>query len=84
MNAALHSFDATLRRMSKKSAHELEQLYTDVMQIYRTIEALQRPIQYWDDVLVFFTAQRLDSESIEAWENLAGVSTEDSYLEAVL
>lgn len=73
VNAALHSL-VTLKRMTKESAQEMEQLYTNIMQIYRTLETLQRPINTWDDFLVFITVQRLDSESVKAWEHHLGSS----------
>ncbi|XP_011859112.1 PREDICTED: uncharacterized protein LOC105556623 [Vollenhovia emeryi] len=73
VNAALHSL-VSLKRMSKESAGEMEQLYTNIMQIYRTLETLDRPVQHWDDVLVFTAVQRLDSESVKAWEHHLGSS----------
>ena len=45
VNAALQSL-LSIKRMTKESAVELERLYTNVMQIYRTLESLQRPIAY--------------------------------------
>lgn len=62
--------------MTKESASELKQLYTNVMQIYRTLETLQRPVDKWDDFLVFITVQRLDCESVKAWQNKLGSSKE--------
>ena len=62
--------------MNKESAEEIEQLYTNVMQIYRTLETLQRPVHHWDDFLVFISVQRLDAESVKAWENHLGSSKE--------
>lgn len=75
VNAALHSL-VTLKRMTKESANEMEQLYTSIMQIYRTLETLQRPVDTWDDILVFIAVQRLDSESVKAWEHHLGPSKE--------
>lgn len=43
VNAALHSL-LSLKRMTKESASELEQLYTNITQIYRTLETLQPPL----------------------------------------
>jgi len=40
VNAALHSL-FTLKRMTKESSSEMEQLYTNVTQIYRTLDTLQ-------------------------------------------
>ncbi|XP_011879631.1 PREDICTED: uncharacterized protein LOC105568515 [Vollenhovia emeryi] len=34
------------------------------MQIYRTLETLERPVSTWDDFLVFITVQRLDAETL--------------------
>jgi len=55
--------------MTKESANEMEQLDTSIMQIYRTLETLHRPVETWDDFLVFIAVQRLDSESVKAWEH---------------
>lgn len=73
VNAALHSL-VTLKRMTRESANEMEQLYTSIMQIYRTLETLQRPVETWDDILIFIAVQRLDSESVKAWEHHLGPS----------
>ncbi|XP_011883842.1 PREDICTED: uncharacterized protein LOC105570992 [Vollenhovia emeryi] len=75
VNAALHSL-LSLKRMTRESAAEMEQLYTNVMQIYRTLETLKRPVQSWDDFLVFIAVQRLDAESVKAWEHTLGLSKE--------
>jgi len=75
VNSALHSL-LTLKRMTKESANEMEQLYTNIMQIHRTLETLNRPIQHWDDFFVFIAVQRLDAESVKAWEHFLGSSKE--------
>ncbi|XP_071581815.1 uncharacterized protein [Temnothorax nylanderi] len=71
VNEALQAL-FTLKRMTKESSIEMESLYTNITQIYRTLETLQRPVQTWDDVLIFIAVQRLDSESVKAWENHLG------------
>lgn len=38
------------------------------------LETLQRPMDMWDDFLVFIAVQRLDSESVKAWEHHLGSS----------
>ncbi|XP_077269937.1 uncharacterized protein LOC143901462 isoform X2 [Temnothorax americanus] len=73
VNTALQSL-VNLKLMKKELASELEHLYTAVLQIYRTLETLQRPVEKWDDFLVFMTVQKLDSESVKAWENKLGSS----------
>lgn len=75
VNAALHSL-LSLKRMTKESSNEMEQLYTNITQTYRTLETLQRPVQAWDDFLVFIAVQRLDSESVKAWEHHLSSSKE--------
>jgi len=73
VNAALQSL-LSIKRIGKESAVDLEKLYTQVMQIYRTLNNLQRPVTHWDDFLVYITVQKLDSESIKAWEQHLGAS----------
>lgn len=46
------------------------------MQIHRTLETLQRPVAHWDDFFVFVAVQRLDSDSVKAWEHTLGSSKE--------
>lgn len=66
----------SIKRMTKESSVELEKLYTNVMQIYQTLEGLKRPVEFWDDFLIFFVLQRIDSESVKAWEQHLGSSKE--------
>ncbi|XP_039307877.1 uncharacterized protein LOC120358265 [Solenopsis invicta] len=73
INAALQSL-LSIKRMTRESSGELEKLYTNVMQIYRSLEGLQRPVEYWDDFLIFIVLQRIDSESVKAWEQHLGSS----------
>ncbi|XP_018372882.1 PREDICTED: uncharacterized protein LOC108767469 [Trachymyrmex cornetzi] len=75
VNAALQSL-LNLKRMNKESAMDLERLYTSAMQIYTSLETLRRPVESWDDFLVFLIVQRLDSETVKAWEQLLGATTE--------
>lgn len=60
--------------MTKESGTEMEQLYTSVMETHRTLETLNRPVHAWDDFLVFMMVQRLDAESVKAWEHHLGSS----------
>lgn len=62
--------------MTRESASEMEHLYTGIMQIYRTLETLKRPVHTWDDFLVFIAVQRLDAESIKTWEHHLGSAKE--------
>lgn len=75
VNSALQSL-LTMKTMTKESATEMEGLYSTITQIYRTLEKLERPVDTWDDFLVFITVPRLDSESVKAWELHLG-STRD-------
>nr|XP_012232430.1 PREDICTED: uncharacterized protein LOC105678032 [Linepithema humile] len=73
VNAALQSL-LDLKKISNESARDLEQLYANVKQIYRSLEALKRPVTAWDDFLVFIVSQKLDTESVKAWENHIGAN----------
>lgn len=75
VHAALHSL-FSIKRMMRESAVELEKVYTQVMQIYRSLESLQRPVSTWDDFLIFIIVQRIDPESVKAWEQHLGSSKE--------
>lgn len=75
VNTALHSL-FNIKRMTKESGTEMEQLYTSLLQCYRSLEILQRPVDTWDDFLVFIATQRLDPDSVKAWEHHLGSSTE--------
>ncbi|XP_025269128.1 uncharacterized protein LOC112639446 [Camponotus floridanus] len=75
VNAAIQAL-LSLRRMTRESATDLEYLYTNLMQIFRTLETLQRPVDKWDDFLVFLAVQRLDSDSVKAWEQHLGSAKE--------
>ncbi|XP_043467013.1 uncharacterized protein LOC122501538 [Leptopilina heterotoma] len=73
VNSALHSF-ITLKRMTKESSVEIETLYTSVTQIHRSLETLSRPVDKQDDFFVFLTVQKLDCDTINAWELHLGSS----------
>ncbi|XP_011876702.1 PREDICTED: uncharacterized protein LOC105566913, partial [Vollenhovia emeryi] len=75
VNSAIQSL-LSLKKITQESASELENLYTNIMQIYRTLETLQRPVDKWDDFLVFTAIQRLDSESVKVWEYHLGSTKE--------
>jgi len=77
VNAALHSL-LSLKRMSSESATEMEQLYVKVIQIYRTLETLNRQFAFWDDFLIFIVLKKMDSESIKIWEQHLGASRDPS------
>ncbi|KMQ88388.1 hypothetical protein RF55_12141 [Lasius niger] len=75
VNSAIQAL-LSLKKITKESASDLKSLYSNIMQIYRTLETLQRPIDKWDDFLVFLAVQRLDSESVKVWEQHLGSTKE--------
>lgn len=75
VQAALQSL-FNLKRMNKECGKEMEHLYITIMESYRTLDALQRPIAYWDDFLVYLAVERLDAESVKLWELRIGSSME--------
>ncbi|XP_046145431.1 uncharacterized protein LOC114881623 [Osmia bicornis bicornis] len=54
--------------MKKESARELKNLMNRTTDAVRALEALKRPVQYWDDWLVFITTEKLDQKTRMAWE----------------
>lgn len=54
----------------------MELLYTNLTQIYRTLETLERLVSACDNFFVHAAVQRLDSESVRAWEHYLGSSKE--------
>ncbi|XP_043474388.1 uncharacterized protein LOC122506339 [Leptopilina heterotoma] len=60
--------------MTKESSVEMEVLYTSVTQIHRSLETLGRPVDKQDDFFVFVTVQKLNCDSIKAWELHLGSS----------
>jgi len=63
VNSALTSL-FSLKPMTKTSAGEMEKLFTGVMETYRTLDTLGRPVHNWDDILIFMVIQRLDSDTV--------------------
>ncbi|XP_011688837.1 PREDICTED: uncharacterized protein LOC105450601 [Wasmannia auropunctata] len=75
VNSALTSL-FSLKPMTKPTAGEMEKLFTGVMETYRTLETLGRPIHHWDDILIFMIIQRLDSDIVNLWDLLRGPTNE--------
>ncbi|TGZ48755.1 Gag-pol polyprotein [Temnothorax longispinosus] len=71
INSTLQSL-FNLKRVTKESGTELQQLYANVMQLYRTFETLECPIAHWDHFLIFICTQKLDVESNKLWEAQLG------------
>ncbi|XP_039306359.1 uncharacterized protein LOC120358020 [Solenopsis invicta] len=66
----------SLKPMTKSTAGEMEKLFTGVMETYRTLDTLGRPIHHWDDILIFMVIQRLDSDTVNMWDLHRGPSNE--------
>ncbi|XP_071582573.1 uncharacterized protein, partial [Temnothorax nylanderi] len=54
--------------MTKEVASELELIHTTVIQIHRTLETLQRPMGGCEDFLIFLTVEKLDPDTVKAWD----------------
>lgn len=67
LQSALHAA-ATIKKMNRESAAELEHLYSTIKQIRNTLELLSRSMPGIDDFLIYFTSQRFDPETLKAWE----------------
>lgn len=51
-----------------QSAQSLRSLIDITKECIRSLEALSRPVDQWDDVLLYHTFQKLDSSSRQLWE----------------
>ncbi|KAG8239083.1 hypothetical protein J437_LFUL018867 [Ladona fulva] len=57
-----------LKPMLNESASELRRIYSATLNPLLALEALQRPVNQWNDVIVFLTERRLDPETRRSWE----------------
>ncbi|XP_071582567.1 uncharacterized protein [Temnothorax nylanderi] len=73
LNTALRSL-VRLKPMTKEVASELELIHTTVIQIHRTLETLQRPMGGCEDFLIFLTVEKLDPDTVKAWDYKLGSS----------
>ncbi|XP_046417532.1 uncharacterized protein LOC124178336 [Neodiprion fabricii] len=64
------------RRVNNESAVDLKQLLNDTKDALGALKSLGSPIEYWDHILVYMTARKLDSESLKAWEINIGAQTD--------
>ncbi|TGZ47933.1 Uncharacterized protein DBV15_12272 [Temnothorax longispinosus] len=71
VNTTIQSF-LNLKRMTKESATELQQLYSNITQLYRTLETLERPVEQCEDFIILISAQKLDAETNKLWESHLG------------
>lgn len=65
----------SLKPMSRESSTELRSLLNDTCEIVGALTSLNRPTDEWDDLLVYMTAQRLDTSTRKAWEDQLGSSS---------
>lgn len=63
-----HIRQLTSQPNCKESADEIKRLWNKTTESLRALENLKRPVQHWDDWIVFLVTQRLDSESRKLWE----------------
>ncbi|XP_046615350.1 uncharacterized protein LOC124302827 [Neodiprion virginianus] len=64
------------RRVNNESAVDLKQLLNDTKDALGALKSLGSPIEYWDHILVYMTARKLDFESLKAWEINIGAQTD--------
>lgn len=58
----------TVPGITSESSTVLKGLIDTTSQTIRALRALNRPVDQWDDLLVFITTQRLDYETRKGWE----------------
>ena len=54
--------------MVKNSAVEIKRILSGINTPLAALKALDRPVQYWDDILVFHILSLLDIKTREQWE----------------
>ncbi|XP_046431027.1 uncharacterized protein LOC124184894 [Neodiprion fabricii] len=64
------------RRVNNESAVDLKQLLNDTKDALGALKSLGSPIEYWDHILVYMKARKLDSKSLKAWEINIGAQTD--------
>ena len=66
----------SLNAVNTESSKDLKQLLDGTVEAVRALENLGRPVEHWNDWLVFITANRLDSTTRKDWEDSLCVSTD--------
>lgn len=61
-----------IQPMAAESASLLRALRDSTVDVIETLEALERPVQHWDDMLVYLTVQRVDEVTRRDWETSLG------------
>lgn len=61
-----------LPKISSKSAEKLKELRDTINQALEALKTLQRPVDQWNDLLVFLIVQKLDDHSLQEWETKLG------------
>ena len=57
----------TQSHITKESASSLQKLLDTTNECIRALSVLNRPVNHWDDVLVFMVVERMDQESKRQW-----------------
>ena len=58
----------SMKSMSKNSSSEIKKILTGINTPLSDLKGLGRPVQYWDDLLVFQVLSLLDIKTREQWE----------------
>ena len=58
----------SLKPMAKNSANEIKKILSGINTPLAALKALDRTVQYWDDLLVFHILSLLDIKTREQWE----------------
>ncbi|XP_076660409.1 uncharacterized protein LOC143363756, partial [Halictus rubicundus] len=67
-----------LPQVHSESADQLRSLRDKANKAIKALQNLDRPVEHWGDLLVFFVTTKLDSESRKAWELKLGDNTDFS------
>lgn len=75
INLHLHSLLA-LPQATAETAHDLRNLRDNTNNALQALKNLERPVESWDDIVVYLVANKLDKASRKAWELKLGNSVE--------
>ena len=75
VNSSLSAF-FQIRNLTIESVSGLRQLRDATAEAVGILRSLDRPVDKWDDILVYITAQRLDTQTRRDWETSLGNSVD--------
>jgi len=70
--------------VKKENGIAIRQVLDGVLKHTRVLQALKRPTQHWDDLLIYIIASKLDTVTLKEWENTLEIMGVPSFNELVV